>query len=429
MSCMTCATPRCRSTTTTSQMGKCDHRSVRRPSSGGVSSTTRRARAVALAAALTLAAAQLAPATTRSIVPLQDDETTTRYQEWVANKLASLQADADATHDADADDDAPSRTRVHVLDDAEPRVAAFRQRKFAERREQLDAMTGASAIESMRQNLAVAGDITLELESRAAALTELQELVEDLDNARDFESIRGFRSLLPLLEEEAPAALLAPTAWVLGTAAQNNGDLQRHMLEIGALPLLVRLARSATEKETVRAKAIYAISGMIRANPTGRRAFEAEGGLGVLIDLLGAPDSPLRLLKKAIVLFSDLLGEEDMLGDGVTLSSASDGGLQLAVRERAAELCAGVERLLESDEVDAREKGVFALGRLASGAGALREGALRCASSRGVRRSLERMGKGCAGVDRSVGHAADEDAEGCGEAESLARALTVEDSG
>jgi len=69
---------------------------------------------------------------------------------------------------------------------------------------------------------------SLEVDARVGSLLVLQELVEDVDNARDLMGAGGFLTVLSLLQSDE-VALQANVLWVLGTAAQNSPELQRHL--------------------------------------------------------------------------------------------------------------------------------------------------------------------------------------------------------
>ena len=270
-------------------------------------------------------------------------------------------------------------------DTNDPNVLKFQAEKIHKIREKLDSFSGPPPIDLMREALAIAMDETLELAVRGDALEQLQELVEDLDNARDFAAIKGFHQIVNLFDD-APS-LRASTAWVLGTAAQNNEDLQRHMLiDVEALAPLLSLLRTVPDaKGALHAKVLYAVSSLVRTHPEGHRQFEEKGGVDTLIGMLDAT-RPLstRLVKKSAVLVGDLLGllgvetgvelGEDLRGKHADRSGSSFNplatSLQRALSERAVELCSGVARLLSAGEedVDSGEKGVF-LGIRLLGAG------------------------------------------------------------
>ena len=125
--------------------------------------------------------------------------------------------------------------------------------------------------------LRVATDHGADRELRVDALFALQELLEDLDKARDFQRVeKGFPAIVQLLSSEE-ARLQEAAAWVVGTAVQNQRDLQLHLLELGALPSLVRLVQEARSSDQVRAKALFAMAALVRSCPEAQWHFNEAG--------------------------------------------------------------------------------------------------------------------------------------------------------
>ena len=104
----------------------------------------------------------------------------------------------------------------------------------------------------------------MDLEAREIAFEMLQEQVEDIDNARDFNTIGGFPAVLRALAEDPAPRLQAAAAWVAGTAVQNNRELQLVLVEQGALPTLLRLVGAHAVSE-VRAEALTLTLTLARA--------------------------------------------------------------------------------------------------------------------------------------------------------------------
>ena len=192
-------------------------------------------------------------------------------------------------------------------------------------------------VELMRRLLSVATNQSSATVARVQALLVLQELVQDLDKAEDFRKLDGFAPVLALIGGEdgkerslATATpehlrLVEAAAWVIGTAVQNWRALQLHVVSLGALSrlsTLVRVALDGAQRQSVavdgiqrqsmaaggdpgqsvsttrvpaplngtgsvphasaqakaaeaaKAKALYAISALVRNNPEGQRACE-----------------------------------------------------------------------------------------------------------------------------------------------------------
>jgi hypothetical protein len=106
-------------------------------------------------------------------------------------------------------------------------------------------------------------DPSVTLENKLVAFDNLEQLIENLDNANNLANLSLWTPLLSMLESpEQELRLMA--AWCVGTAVQNNEPSQERLLAMGGLPQLVSLATKATEEEGVRRKAIYALSSAVR---------------------------------------------------------------------------------------------------------------------------------------------------------------------
>ncbi|ATY66715.1 Hsp70 nucleotide exchange factor (Fes1), putative [Cordyceps militaris CM01] len=106
-----------------------------------------------------------------------------------------------------------------------------------------------------------AADVTLE--NKLIAFDNLEQLIESLDNANNLASLGLWTPLLAqLASPEAEIRTMA--AWCIGTAVQNNEKTQERLFAVGGVPPLVALATSPDETDTVRRKAVYALSSAIR---------------------------------------------------------------------------------------------------------------------------------------------------------------------
>ncbi|XP_024310416.1 hsp70 nucleotide exchange factor FES1, partial [Brachypodium distachyon] len=144
---------------------------------------------------------------------------------------------------------------------------------------------------------------SISLEDRQRALQELLILVEPIDNANDLDKIGG---LVPVIQDlnNANEEIRITSAWVLGTASQNNVLVQNQILGYGALGKLVKMGYSKSTKEA--AKAMFAISALIRDNVNGQEAFQSERGNAMLQHILASNSIDVRLQKKAVFLVTDL---------------------------------------------------------------------------------------------------------------------------
>ncbi|KAH0757068.1 hypothetical protein KY290_020561 [Solanum tuberosum] len=144
---------------------------------------------------------------------------------------------------------------------------------------------------------------SLPLEHHLRALEELLVLVEHIDNAIDLQKLGGFSVLVRILNHSEPEIRTA-AAWVLGKASQNNPIVQKQVLELGALTMLMKMMKSHTTEEAV--KALFAISALIRNNVNGQSLFYQEAGDTMLQEVLSNSNLDIRLHKKSLFLIADL---------------------------------------------------------------------------------------------------------------------------
>ncbi|CAN6217218.1 unnamed protein product [Urochloa humidicola] len=173
-----------------------------------------------------------------------------------------------------------------------------RQLEIKELMEQLRAPSDA---ELMKIAIANLNNSSASLEDRKCALQELFVLVEPIDNANDLEKLGG---LIPLIQElnNANEGIRTTSAWVLGKASQNNALVQNQILRYGALERLVKMGYSSSEAEA--AKALYAISSLIRDNEYGQVLFLSENGYAMLQHILSTSSNSVRLQRKVVALLA-----------------------------------------------------------------------------------------------------------------------------
>lgn len=224
----------------------------------------------------------------------------------------------------------------------------------AARREELAQLSGQlmpDQVTLMREALSLALNESEAEAEREEGILQLQELVEDIDNAKDLKSIGEFATVVGLLESGL-ASLQAGAAWTLGSAVKNHRELQLHLLEEGGLPTLLRLLTSHAVP-AVRMKAVYAISALLGNCPEAQAAFASLDGMRALLAATHDTSSP-SLVRKGLVLLTDLLQEGRQ--DSSVVSSLS---VQNHTR-----LCEAVLLCLRVGNADSHEKAMLALRQL-----------------------------------------------------------------
>jgi hsp70-interacting protein len=124
-------------------------------------------------------------------------------------------------------------------------------------------MGGPSDADLMKGSMEIiASDETISLDDKLIAFDNFEQLIENLDNANNIESLGLWMPLVKQLENEE-SEMRFYAAWCCGTAVQNNIRTQERLLVVGAIPTLVRMATSDSDKK-VRKKAIFALSSSVR---------------------------------------------------------------------------------------------------------------------------------------------------------------------
>ncbi|XP_069698478.1 nucleotide exchange factor SIL1 [Periplaneta americana] len=140
-------------------------------------------------------------------------------------------------------------------------------------------------------------------------LTDLEYLVHQFDNAREFARIGGLTDVvLPSLNATS-AAIRAEAIRLLGSAVQSNSAVQIAALESGSIGSLLRVL-ALDRDSVVRSRTIYALSCLVRRFPTALIKLVGEGGLAVLASLFQSEaQDDLKLQVKVVTLLHDLVLE------------------------------------------------------------------------------------------------------------------------
>lgn len=168
-----------------------------------------------------------------------------------------------------------------------------------------DAIMGKSEAQMMQEELCVAVDTNRSESDRVTALDNFEMLVEQVDNANNMESLQMWPALLKLLQSDQPA-IQVQTAWVVGTAMQNNDKAQAVGLNHGILPILLSLLDSHTPE--LRNKAMYAVSSLLGHYPAAVAQFSELNGWSKFYQGLG--DSSLILRRKIAFFLNQLLVQD-----------------------------------------------------------------------------------------------------------------------
>jgi len=168
---------------------------------------------------------------------------------------------------------------------------------------------GRPDAEQMKEDVAVAIDTSKSEDDRLAALDHLEMLVEHIDNANDLEKLHLWQPLDTLLKSsDLSTAIKVQVLWVVGTAIQNNPAAQDVYLSYNPLPTLLGfLTPSVSSTLATRAKAIYALSGLLKHNAPAVRQLEKPDidGWVELCEALQDPEISVR--RKTAFLLNTLI--------------------------------------------------------------------------------------------------------------------------
>lgn len=181
-----------------------------------------------------------------------------------------------------------------------------------------NAIMGKSEAQMMQEELAVALDPTRTLEDRCTALDNFEMLIEQIDNANNMTSMKMWPPVIGLLSASEPE-LQTAAAWILGTAVQNNDKAQMAVLEYSPVGALTDLLQSGNED--VRAKAMYALSGLLKHNPAAMDQFDKIDGWKALRSALLDPNLSLR--RKTAFLINALLFQDPNEFDSTPTTTTS----------------------------------------------------------------------------------------------------------
>ena len=125
-------------------------------------------------------------------------------------------------------------------------------------------MGGPSDADIMREAMTIitSSDPEVTHDSKMTAFDNLEQLVENIDNANNMEPLGLWTPLLGQLNSPT-ADLRRMAAWCVGTTVQNNVKAQERLLALNGIEKLVRLSLNDADRAT-RKKAVYALSSAIR---------------------------------------------------------------------------------------------------------------------------------------------------------------------
>eukprot|EP00008_Paramoeba_atlantica_P007373 CAMPEP_0201475268 /NCGR_PEP_ID=MMETSP0151_2-20130828/716_1 /ASSEMBLY_ACC=CAM_ASM_000257 /TAXON_ID=200890 /ORGANISM="Paramoeba atlantica, Strain 621/1 / CCAP 1560/9" /LENGTH=325 /DNA_ID=CAMNT_0047855313 /DNA_START=75 /DNA_END=1052 /DNA_ORIENTATION=- len=164
-----------------------------------------------------------------------------------------------------------------------------------------------------------------ELAERTNALTQVRDIVDNLDNAKDLISIRAFEPLIDLLGSKY-SEIQCLAAETIGIAVQNHPVCQAHATEKGAVAQLMKTYRE-TSCMKVKVACFGALSSLVRGNSPGFGPFLSDGGIALCMETLEHwKDNSARLNHKCLFLLGSLSRDSPQ-----TLSQMNEGISKLLI--------------------------------------------------------------------------------------------------
>ncbi|POW05605.1 hypothetical protein PSTT_09546, partial [Puccinia striiformis] len=212
----------------------------------------------------------------------------------------------------------------------------------------LDAILGRTDAVRMREAISIFEDPKKSIHERCNAGEELEDLIQDLDNANDMEVLGIWPKLMTLMESNTSGGnskdddlIKFHACWICGTAVQNNPEIsncgesfhravqkKRQKGGMGSVmlcddraspvflkkePLPAILEILSQGSEATQAKAMYCLSSTLKHAPSETgviQKFSEAHGWEVLHDCLRGPSMILR--RKTVFLINTLLLEESL---------------------------------------------------------------------------------------------------------------------
>lgn len=123
-------------------------------------------------------------------------------------------------------------------------------------------MGGPSDADLMKEAMTVIVHPDADHDAKVTAFDNLEQLIENLDNANNLAPLGLWPPLLEQLKS-GNAELRKMAAWCVGTAVQNNPKCQQYLLEAGGIKTVAAMSLNDPDP-TTRRKAVYALSSSIR---------------------------------------------------------------------------------------------------------------------------------------------------------------------
>lgn len=183
----------------------------------------------------------------------------------------------------------------------------FQDRAFFEKAVEAACETDASKMKKILDELKM-DDI--DDEKRMNLLELLEEYLENLDNAVDFQQLGGYQSIIDLIRSTKNEEVILLCFSLLGTSCQNQPKIQKILTEANIVPQIMDFV-IYSDNMKLKTKGIRCISCIISNYEPGSKSFLFNNGLNLVKNIL-FDDSVtyVPLLQKSLILLKDLAFQE-----------------------------------------------------------------------------------------------------------------------
>ncbi|AOA62785.1 GQ67_00067T0 [Komagataella phaffii] len=160
----------------------------------------------------------------------------------------------------------------------------------------------------MNESMKVINNPETDLENKEVAFDNFEMLIENMDNANNIENMHLWPPLLQNLDSEY-ISLRRFACSCIGTAVQNNPKCQEHFLKHSdGIKKLIAISSNSEEDDSVKLKALYALSNVLRHNKPAYEEFSNQGGWNEISPLLTSLDNSNEKIKlRTLSLLSSII--------------------------------------------------------------------------------------------------------------------------
>jgi len=164
------------------------------------------------------------------------------------------------------------------------------------------------------------GDAPISENALQDLLQELRDIVEQIDYARAFCSLKGVSFLIGCISESkaVPESIRVSCVGLLSTLSQNNPPVQQELLELGTIKTLSENFFAAEASQGMKAKIMQAISSMVRNHELSEAVFcSLEQSSTLIMTGLNAESSAQQLKTRTLFFLRALLTSDTITDDNI----------------------------------------------------------------------------------------------------------------